>query len=147
MGGSTNTVQSNSPLDIQRARAAGRLSPDVMYAIIRGMRGMASPKEKMGNLNMQQQFKHQMGRMGAMPGDMRMHEFFRQSQEGMTYPRMDAMNAALQMYTGIPGVGGGSSTTNNPGAAGYMGGLGNLMMAGGMANATMKGMKSTGGKT
>ena len=127
------------PLDIQRGRALGRLSPDVMYSIIRGMRGMASPKEKMGNLNMQQQLKHQMGRMGGTPGDMRMHEFFRQSQEGMTYPRMDAMNAALQMYTGIPGVGGGSRTNNQPGAAGIMGGLGNLAMAGGLGAKMIKG--------
>ena len=139
MGTMTNYLGLPGPLDIQRGRALGRLSPDVMYSIIRGMRGMASPKEKMGNLNMQQQLKLQMGRMGGTPGDMRMHEFFRQSQEGMTYPRMDAMNAALQMYTGIPGVGGGSRTNNQPGAAGIMGGLGNLAMAGGLGAKMIKG--------
>ena len=140
MGSSTSYLNQPSPLDQLRGQAIGKLGPDAMYAIIRGMRGMASPKEMMGNLNMQQQFKHQMGRMGGTPGDLRMHEFFRQSTEGMTYPRMDAMNAALQMYTGIPGVGGGSRTNTQPGAAGIMGGLGNLAMAGGLGTKMIKGM-------
>ena len=140
MGTSTNYMGTPGPLDIERGRAVGRLGPDVMYAIIRGMRGMASPKEKMGNLNMQQQFKHQMGRVGMMPGDMRMREFFRQSQEGMTYPRMDAMNAALQMYTAIPGTGGGGRSTTTPGMASNMAGMGNIGLAFGKGAEMIKGL-------
>lgn len=140
MAGGSNTVNSQSPLDIQRAITAGRFAPDVMFSLLRGIRGMPNPKELLANLNMQQQLKHQMGRMGIAPGDLRMHEFMRQAAEGMTYPRMDAMNAALQMYTGIPGVGGSSSTTNNPGAAGVMGGLGNLGLSTGLGLKMIKGM-------
>jgi hypothetical protein len=139
MGSSTNYLNQPGPLDKLRAGAAGQLSPDLLYALVRGMRGMASPKEKMANLNMQQQYKHYMGRMGTPPGDLRMHEFTRQATEGLTYPNMDAMNAALQMYTGIAGTGGRSTGSHSPGATEVMGGLGNLGMAGGLGLKMLKG--------
>jgi hypothetical protein len=117
MGGSSSTqTQQPAPLDQLRGKYAMRLHPDILSAIMNGIYGRSSSQEETGNLNMQQQFRHQMGRMGVQPGGLRTNEFFRKSTEGLTYPKNDFMNAALQMYTGIPGVGGGTSTKTSPGS-------------------------------
>lgn len=131
MGSSSNTVvEKSSPLDQQRAKYAGMIGPYIMQYIMEGMGGVPSSQQALAALNMQNQLKQSLGRVGVNPGDPRMFEMFRRTTEGMTKPSADIMSTALSLYTGIPGTGGGSTTTTNPGLMGTLGGIANLGMAG-----------------
>jgi len=127
--GKQTTTQTPSPLDAARAKFAQQLGPYLMPQLISGLTGQPTAEQGLATLNVQNQLKSQLGRMGVSPGDPRMFELFRKTTEGMTKPSADIFNTAMQLYTGTPGVGGGTSTTTQPGAIETVGGLANMGMS------------------
>ena len=130
MGSSSNTVEKESELDKQRAKFASLIGPHIMDYLMQGMGGVPSSQQTQANLNVNNQLRYNLGRMGVNPGDPRMFEMFRKNTEGMTKPSSDIMSAALSLYAGTPGTGGGSQTTSNAGLMGTMQGIGSLGAAG-----------------
>ena len=126
MGGSTSTSQAPSLLDSIRAEFAGRLGPDVLGKIFGGLRDFPTADQMVDLYSQWRATSGGLGNAGVGPGDPRMLEQFGKATKDAFGVNHDALNAALQLFTGTPGVTGGSSSKTSPGAMGTLGSVANL---------------------
>jgi len=147
MGGSTTTKQVPSLLDAIRADFAGKMGPDVLGNIFSGLREFPTADQMVDLYSKWRTISGGMGSSGVGPGDPRMLEQFGKATKDAFGVNHDALNAAIQLFTGTPGGTGGEQSSTSPGVMGIANNVASLAQGGAMLGNSLNAGSGGGGLT
>lgn len=114
-GGRTEGQATPSIYDIQRSEFSNEMIPYLRRYLESNFKGTPTAGQMQGTQQAIQEMRRSAGVTGLQPGDPRFFENSRMLTEGLTKPNQDAIQLAMQLYSGAPQMPGNQYQKYHPG--------------------------------